>query len=70
MHPKTAMLCNGYPYDKGNYQSSSTGTLLSFNDNIVYHNAVTIYGDSGAPMLNNGYLSVHYSIHTFQRRKE
>ena len=46
----------GYPYDKGNYQSCSTGTLLSFNDNIVYHDAVTIYGDSGAPMLNNGYV--------------
>lgn len=43
----------GYPYDKGNTQWSSTGKLLSFSDNIVYHNAVTTYGDSGAPMINN-----------------
>lgn len=43
----------GYPYDKGNTQWSSTGKLLSFSDNIVYHNAVTTFGDSGAPMINN-----------------
>lgn len=44
----------GYPCDKDTEQWSSSGTLLSFNDNIVYHNAVTVYGDSGAPMLNDG----------------
>ena len=56
----------GYPGDKDAYtQWRAPGTITSFNGNKMIYDAYIVGGNSGGPILNDGYLYGIATYHTY-----
>lgn len=56
----------GYPGDKDAYtQWRAPGTITSFNGNKMIYDAYIVGGNSGDPILNDGYLYGIATYHTY-----
>lgn len=62
----------GYPAEKSPVPYIGAGKILSIEDNLIYHDADTERGQSGAPILNSagGVIGVHLGGPEYSKRTD